>query len=54
VTLATKPTFCYDGITANDMYSDIPCAVTGSLVIVGGFSAVMWGMRNRPATALLR
>lgn len=35
---------CYDPITPHDMYSSVNCALSGALVLGGGWCAVMWGM----------
>lgn len=40
--LWAKPNQCFDKITANDMYSNLACAWSGSLVLFGGLGAVMW------------
>lgn len=43
VPLGAKPEKCYDAITPNDMYSDFSCALSGALIVLGGFAAIMWG-----------
>lgn len=40
--LGTRPNQCYNEITPNDMYSDMPCAWSGALIIAGGLSIVVW------------
>ena len=42
VPLWAKPDECFDPITANDMYSNLACAWSGAIVIIGGLAAVMW------------
>ena len=42
VPLWSKPNECFDRITANDMYSNLACAWSGAIVMVGGLAAVMW------------
>ncbi|KOS16893.1 hypothetical protein ESCO_004859 [Escovopsis weberi] len=42
VSLAAKPEQCYDAITPNDMTTSKPCGASASLLILGGWCAVMW------------
>ncbi|KAJ5809359.1 uncharacterized protein N7503_001577 [Penicillium pulvis] len=42
VPLGSKPNQCYNDITPNDMYSDLSCAFSGSLLLFGGWMVVMW------------
>lgn len=42
VPLAANPDQCYNTITPNDMQSDRTCAVSGALIIFGGWAAVIW------------
>lgn len=44
IPLGTKPEECHNEITPNDMYSDVGCAFSGSLVAFGGCCLVVWGM----------
>lgn len=44
VPLGTKPDMCYDGITPNDMYTDLSCAFTGALLLFGGIAVVTWSL----------
>lgn len=48
VSLAARPQLCHDAITPNDMHSNVPCAISGTLVCFGGFAAIMWGMYSWP------
>ena len=42
VPLWAKPNECFDAITSNDMYSNLSCAWSGALVMIGGLASVMW------------
>ncbi|RAK80953.1 protein gprM [Aspergillus fijiensis CBS 313.89] len=42
IPLGIKPEQCFNAITPNDMYSDVACAFTGSLLLFGGWVAVSW------------
>lgn len=42
IPLAAKPEQCHDGITPNDMKSDLTCAFSGACLLVGGFAAITW------------
>ncbi|BDD59200.1 hypothetical protein MAP00_004426 [Monascus purpureus] len=42
IPLGTKPEECHNEITPNDMYSDVGCAFSGSLVAFGGCCLVVW------------
>ncbi|THZ24218.1 hypothetical protein D6C89_05055 [Aureobasidium pullulans] len=42
VPLGAKPSMCYDDITPNDMYSDLPCAFSGAFLLWGGMACVCW------------
>ncbi|CEJ62159.1 hypothetical protein PMG11_10667 [Penicillium brasilianum] len=42
IPLGAKPQQCYNAITPNDMYSDLSCAFSGSLLLFGGWLVVMW------------
>ncbi|KAG8527042.1 uncharacterized protein KY384_008471 [Bacidia gigantensis] len=43
IPLGSKPEQCHDGITPNDMYSDMTCAFSGAFLLFGGFCSIMWG-----------
>ncbi|KAI5291529.1 hypothetical protein KEM54_003950 [Ascosphaera aggregata] len=42
--LATRVDRCYDEVTPNDMTSDVSCAFSGSMVILGGWAIILWGL----------
>jgi hypothetical protein len=42
VPIAAKPDQCFNAITPNDMHSSTTCAVSGALILAGGWSGVMW------------
>ncbi|KAH7329039.1 hypothetical protein B0I35DRAFT_473684 [Stachybotrys elegans] len=42
VPLAARPDQCYDDITPHSMHTSRVCGVSGSLIILGGWSGVMW------------
>jgi hypothetical protein len=42
IPVSTKPDFCYDAITPQDMHSSMSCAWTGSFVTLGGLGCVIW------------
>ncbi|TQS39006.1 hypothetical protein Golomagni_00474 [Golovinomyces magnicellulatus] len=42
IPLGAKPAQCDDAITPNDMRSSTACAISGALVIAGGWFGVMW------------
>ncbi|KAJ5263630.1 hypothetical protein N7478_011235 [Penicillium angulare] len=42
VPLGAQPNQCHNQITPNDMYSDLSCAFSGSLLLFGGWLVVMW------------
>ncbi|RKF53398.1 putative g-protein coupled receptor [Golovinomyces cichoracearum] len=42
IPLGAKPAQCDDAITPNDMRSSSACAISGALVIAGGWFGVMW------------
>lgn len=42
VPLGTKPDFCYNDITPNDLHTDLSCAFTGVLIEAGAMGAVVW------------
>ncbi|EPS34217.1 hypothetical protein POX_a00810 [Penicillium oxalicum] len=42
IPLGAKPDQCFNAITPNDMYSDLSCAFSGSLLLFGGWLVVMW------------
>ncbi|RKF63062.1 putative g-protein coupled receptor [Erysiphe neolycopersici] len=42
IPLGAKPAQCHDTITPNDMKSSTICAISGALVIAGGWFGVIW------------
>lgn len=42
IPLGAKPNQCHNAITPNDMYSDLSCAFSGSLLLFGGWMVIMW------------
>ncbi|KAJ5908071.1 hypothetical protein N7495_000753 [Penicillium taxi] len=42
IPLGAKPDLCYNEITPNDMYSNLSCAFSGSLLLFGGWMVCMW------------
>jgi hypothetical protein len=42
IPLATRPQQCYNKITPNDMYSSMPCALSGAFLVSGGLSIAVW------------
>lgn len=42
IPLGAKPDQCYNAITPNDMYSNLSCAFSGSLLLFGGWLVVIW------------
>lgn len=42
IPLGTKPELCHNGFTPNNMYTDVGCAWTGALLLVGAMGAVVW------------
>ncbi|KAJ6164390.1 hypothetical protein N7470_003062 [Penicillium chermesinum] len=42
IPLGTKPEQCYNAITPKDMHDDLSCAFSGSLLLFGGWMAVIW------------
>ncbi|KAI5798801.1 hypothetical protein EDC01DRAFT_613714 [Geopyxis carbonaria] len=42
IPMGNPDTQCYDKITPHDMYSSINCALSGALLLGGGWSTVMW------------
>ncbi|KAJ5722025.1 hypothetical protein N7488_000060 [Penicillium malachiteum] len=42
IPLGVKPNQCYNEITPNDMYSNLSCAFSGSMLLFGGWLCVMW------------
>ncbi|KAF3933821.1 hypothetical protein ABW19_dt0200057 [Dactylella cylindrospora] len=46
---------CINDITPYDMTSSVPCALSGTLLLLGGWCVVMWGkFHQEPATTSLR
>jgi len=44
IPLGTKPDFCYNDITPNNLHTDLSCAFTGAFVEVGAMGVVVWSM----------
>lgn len=44
IPLGAKPEQCYNGITPNDMNSDLTCAFTGAFILFGGWGVIIWSM----------
>ncbi|KAK0118774.1 hypothetical protein ONS95_007656 [Cadophora gregata] len=42
IPLGAKPEQCFDAITPHDMDSSATCAVSGAMLLAGGWCAVMW------------
>ncbi|KAJ5261984.1 hypothetical protein N7505_008851 [Penicillium chrysogenum] len=42
IPLGAKPDQCHNAITPNDMRSDLSCAFSGSLLLLGGWLVVIW------------
>ncbi|KAL5116947.1 hypothetical protein ACEQ8H_005165 [Pleosporales sp. CAS-2024a] len=42
IPLGANPKQCYNEITPNDMYSSLPCALSGAFLISGGLSMAVW------------
>ncbi|EAT88125.1 hypothetical protein HBI56_095890 [Parastagonospora nodorum] len=42
IPLGAEPEQCYNEITPNDMYSSLPCALSGAFLISGGLSMAVW------------
>ena len=46
IPLGTKPEFCHDAITPNNLNTDASCGTTGVLLELGAMGAVVWSMLN--------
>lgn len=44
IPLGAEPEQCYNGITPNDMHSDLTCAFTGAFILFGGWGVIIWSM----------
>ncbi|RDL34501.1 Uncharacterized protein BP5553_07629 [Venustampulla echinocandica] len=42
IPLGARPEQCFNAITPNDMTTNVPCALSGALVIAGGWAGLMW------------
>ncbi|EFR03142.1 conserved hypothetical protein [Nannizzia gypsea CBS 118893] len=42
VPLASKPQQCYNGITPNDMFSELSCSWSGAFVLFGAWTSITW------------
>ena len=42
IPLGTKPDYCYNDITFDDMHTDVGCAWTGALLLAGAMGTVVW------------
>lgn len=42
IPLGTKPDYCYNDITPNDLHTDLSCGFTGALVEAGAMGVVVW------------
>ncbi|CAG8378895.1 unnamed protein product [Penicillium salamii] len=42
IPLGARPEQCHNAITPNDMHSDLSCAFSGSLLLLGGWMVVIW------------
>ncbi|KAF7867429.1 hypothetical protein EAF04_005512 [Stromatinia cepivora] len=42
IPLSAKPEQCHNAITPNDMSTSFTCAISGALIMAGGWSGVMW------------
>lgn len=51
IPLGAKPEQCYNGITPNDMHSDLTCAFTGAFLLFGGWGVIIWS-KLLPASPL--
>lgn len=46
IPLGTKPDFCHNDITPNNMRTDASCAATGVFLELGAMGAVVWSMSH--------
>lgn len=44
VPLVVEPEQCLNEITPNDMTSEAECAITGSFLLFGAWTTILWGM----------